>query len=431
MVPARSTVGRRAVIANAGAGMSALAGCNFGFLGDPSADRPPLWGESIRVGVLRASKLPHGQAIEHGARMVVERINADGGVAGAGIELVEADTAGDPATAREEHRRLCEEEDCDLTVGLLWVSTVEETLWSVAEQERVHLTTGSLDVRAGERVAEHDDYRYHFRPGLPNYRHLADAVVEFVDGHREGLGWERAALVTDRVDEFAYRERLADRLPDVLEVPVSETATGVGDWGPLYDDIEAADCDVALVGLLAGADPVEEWVADERDFAFGGLVETATAPDFWERTDGAAEGVFTLDGLTPDSENTDRTRGFVDDYAARYGQPPVYSAATTYDALKLYRQAVESIVEDGDSDLPDQDAIVEALEEITYTDGLLYDEFAFTGRDADLAHEPVWESMAETGVPLVQQWQADGNEGGERVAVAPDGIATADHGGDR
>ena len=55
----------------------------------------------------------------------------------------------------------------------------------------------------------------------------------------------------------------------------------------------------------------------------------------------------------------------------------------------MYRQAVESIVEADDTELPGQDAIVDALEDVTITDGLLYDEFAFRGRVADLVHEPV------------------------------------------
>lgn len=423
MVSVPPAVSRRTVIATAGAGLSGLAGCNVGYLGETSSDRPPLRGETIRVGVLATSeRLPHGEAIENGARMVAERINADGGIAGAGIELEVADTKTSPDTARDEHRSLCEEADCDLTVGLFLGDAVRETLRSVAEQETVHLTTGSLDGRASGRVAEYyDDYRYHFRPGLPNYRDLADAQVAFLEAHAADLGWERAALIGENLDELeVFHERLDARLPEVLEVPVSERPAGVGDWGPLYDDIEAADCDVALVGLLVGAGPVEQWTAEERDFAFGGFVETATTPDFWERTGGDAEGVFSLDGLTPDSENTGRTRGFVDEYVARYDALPVYTAATTHDSLEIYRQAVESIVEKGDTELPSQDAIVEALEDVTFTDGLLYNEFAFTGKDADLVHEPVWESMSESGVPVVQQWQADGEGGGKRVAVAPE-----------
>ena len=429
MVPDESTVRRRAVLAAAGGGLSGLAGC--GYLGDTAADQPPLVGESVRVGVLATGeRLPHGEAIEHGARMAAERINADGGVAGAGIDLVLADTEVDPDTARDEHRRLCEAEDCDLTVGLFLGSAVLETLESVAEQETVHLTTGSLDGRAGTQVAEHyDDYRYHFRPGLPHYRDLADAVLEFVETNAEDLGWEQVALLSEHLGELEpFHERLADRFPEVLDVSLSQRPGGVGDWSPLYDEIEAENCDVAITGMaLGGGTAIRQWARQERDFALGGLHIFSMAPGFWEQTDGNVEGVFTVDGLTAESDNTGRTRGFVDDYAARFGAPPVYSAATTYDALKMYRQAVESIVEAGESELPPQDAIVDALEDVTFTDGLLYDEFAFTGPDADLAHEPVWESMGWSGVPVVQQWRADGDGGGERVAVAPADSRTADY----
>ena len=429
MVPDRSSVRRRAVLATAGAGLSGLAGCNFGYLGDTSPDRPPLWGQSIRVGVLATSeRLPHGKAIEHGAQMVAERINADGGIAGAGIELEVADTEVSPEIAREEHQRLCEEEDCDLTIGLFLGSSVVETLESIADQETVHLTTGSLDGRAGEQVAEYyDDYRYHFRPGLPNYRDLADAQVDFVEENAADLGWERAALISENLGELKnFHERLDDRLPEILEVPISQRPGGVSDWSPLYNEVEAEDCDVLIAGMvLGGPTAIKQWALQERDFALGGLNLFAMAPDYWEKTEGTVEYTFNLDGLTRRSDNTGRTRGFVDDYAARFGSVPVYSGATTYDAIKMYRQAIESTVEAGDTALPDQDAIVEALEAVTFTDGLLYDEFAFTGPDADLAHEPVWESMAESNVPVVAQWQADGEGDGSRVAVAPERSRTA------
>jgi hypothetical protein len=35
------------------------------------------------------------------------------------------------------------------------------------------------------------------------------------------------------------------------------------------------------------------------------------------------------------------------------------------------------------------------------------EEFQFTPPDAEFAHEPQWTSIAETGVPVFQQWQYD------------------------
>lgn len=426
MVPVPSNVRRRAVLATTGASLSGLAGC--GYFGDTTSDRPPLWGESIRVGVLATSKRQHGESITNGARMIAERINADGGVAGAELELVEAATEADPDDVREEHRRLCEEANCDLTLGLFLGSSSLGILESVTEQETVHLTTGSLDGRTGGRIAdEYDAYRYYFRPGLPNYRDLADAQLEFLEANADDLDWERAALIVENLDEMSpYWERLDARLDEVLAVPISQRPGGVGDWAPLYDDVEAEDSDVVIVGMaLGGTTAVEQWARQQRDFAFGGLDLMAMAPDYWEETDGDVEYTFTLDGLTPESDNTSRTRDFVADYAERFGSAPVYSAATTYDSLKLYRQALENIVRGDDAELPEQDALVEALEAITFTDGLLYDEFEFTGPDADLVHEPVWESVTASTVPVVQQWQANEDDGGSRTPIAPTENRTA------
>lgn len=426
----RSVIRRREVLASAGVGVaSGLAGC--GYIGSGDADADPLEGETINVGVLAPASAPEGVSLRRGAELAADHINEDGGIGGARIELVEADVGADLAgDSAAEHDRLCGEVDCAVTVGLLFGRTVRAVLPSIADHETVHLTTGAFDGRLGATVGDdYDDYRYHFRAGLPDLAGMADAFGEFVETHAADIGWDSAAIYTDDVGGFeALHDRLVGRVADHLDVPLHGQLSGLGgSYHGLFDDVEAEGCDVLLLNSsVRGTAAVEQWAGDERAFALGGFdVIPGTRPDLWSETGGDAESLFTVNALTPASRNTPATMDFVADYEAAYGGYPMYTGALTYDALGVYRAAVETRLDGGDDGLPAQDAIVEALEQITYEDGVVYRSFEFTGPEAGRVHEPVWTSMAVDGVPVVQQWQRGSDGDGVMEAIAPERNRTA------
>lgn len=403
-----------------------LAGC--GHDTGAETDDATLTRESITVGVLAPERAASGESLKNGAEFAAERINADGGIAGASLELRTADTDFKPDRARAEHERLCEAEDCDLTLGLSLHFELEETLPSIAAQETIHLTTGAFSSATGERVAEdYDTYKYHFRPGLPNYRQLADALATFTELQADGCGWERVGILTENSKAATpFHERLTthieERFGDVLEMRGPALSGHI----PLLQEYEDEGCDVLLAGQwLGGTVLMNQWAQNEFEFDLGGVYLPTTAPEYWKNTDGNVESVFSLNAVTPTSENTSRTRAFVVDYEQQYDRYPMWTGALTYDALRLYREAVESIVAEDDAEFPSQEQIVEALEDVTFTDGVVYSEFEFTGRNAEAVHEPVWESMADSGSPVVQQWQADAEGGGVIETIGPEENQTA------
>lgn len=420
---------RRDVLTATGVGLATgLGGC--GYIGGTTADERPLAGDTVAIGVLAPASAPEGRSVSQGAELAVEQINEDGGIGGASLELVTADTAGEDhaENAAAEHGRLCSDEECELTLGVTTAGAVEATLPSIADHETVHLSTVPSDGEIAETVAaQYDEYKYFFRPGLPDTAGLADAVADFVDAQAADIGWGTAAVVTSGLDLFtAYHDRLTDRVADQLDVPVAERISGLGgEYGSLFDEIEAEGCDVLLWGNgTRGSGMVDSWANREPDVALGGLDLPAMRPTRWTETDGDVESMFVLNAVTPGSDNTDRTGEFVAEYETTYDQYPMYTGALTYDALRMYRDAVEGLL-DGTDEFPDQDDVVEALEERTYTEGVVYPELAYTGPDADRVHEPVWQSMAESGVPVVQQWQPGSDHHME--AIAPESNQTASY----
>lgn len=418
---------RREVLATAGGGFAVgLTGC--GYSEQAGGSEPSLQSESVKVGVLALApeEYPVSLSVVNGAEMAATRINADGGVAGASLELVVGsyDRTND---IPEEHQRLCEDEGCDLTVGLVTPGTARDILPSIAEQETIHLTTGSFDTRPGERIGEdYDAFKYHFRPGLPNYLDLADALSTWVIDNSDTYGWERIGIQTPNLEEITpFFERLRENISGHLAVPYADQKAELGDYRPRLEEVADAGCDVLLTGYPFGSQMlVSQWAAGEYPFALGGLQSQAMSPTFWKDIEGDVESVFTLDGFTPTSDNTGRTRAFVADYQNRYGRPPAYAGGLTYDALRIYRAAVENVVSSGDNDLPNDERLIDALEALTFSDGVVYPEFEFTGPNATRVHEPVWESMSETGVPVVKQWRVINGEGVMK-AIAPEQHSTA------
>lgn len=408
--------------------MCGLAGCNARNSSDEQRDGQPsqLADETITVGVLTPLGLPLGKRVAQVADLTATRINREGGVAGADIEIVVADAETSTAIDQSTYQSLCSEHECDLTMGVFRGDTALELLDAIATSETIHFTTAAFDSRPGTRIAEsYDEFKYHFRAGMPSYRELGTAQATFVSSQASERDWNRIAVFTENVGELTpYHEAVLEGLPDSIEIPLSGRHSGGSAPNVLMDEAEATDCELFLAGeFYMGLTQVNAWASQERSFDFGGLHLRSLETEFWEQTDGSVESVFSLGASTAAKS---QSGGFVDSFTDEYGRNPAYSGAMTHDALLMYREAVESIVGEEDSELPSQEQIVEALESITFTDGVVYPEFEFTGPDADRVHEPVWESMSETGVPLVQQWQADG-DGGQPAVIAPEEHKTADY----
>lgn len=420
-----SPVRRRDILAVTGAGVTAaLAGCG---VSEPRSDNNTFDKDSITVGALSQTGVPPGKSILNGAELAAKHINADGGIEGATIDLVSPDSTGENYHAADVHDQMCADDGCEVTIGLTIPSAVKATLPSIAKHEIVHLTTGSVDGEVSRTVAEnYDDYKYHFRMGLPDMEALATALSTFVEEQAAANQWEAAAVVTSNSSVFKpFREHLIDSLSAYMDVPIDETTAGGGGYESLFEDVEQAGCDVMLCGYMTnGSHLAKSWAGRESSFALGGFSWGAMRPQQWVETDGDVESMFGLNALTPYSENTDRTRKFVTTYQQTFGQVPMYSGALTYDALHFYREVVEDLIE-RDGEFPEQEAIVQALEKRSFTGGVVYPEFDFTGPDSNQVHEPVWNSMAEDTVPIIQQWQEKDNGKGSMEALVPEQVQTA------
>lgn len=398
---------RRDVVAAGGLALAAgITGCVTGSSSEPLDD------ETVTLGMLfKELSEPVGYRGQRtAAELAAKEIRKDGGIAGADVELVYGTS----------YSRLHREHDVDVTIGEPPEVMHEDPLWPITHDKVLHLTTGTRSPTLAEQVAgSYDDYKYHFRVGMPNTAELAGALAAFIDANHDALGWSRAAIngITSGVDHIStsFGEAFRERFPSSLELHATREAADEMRLYEFYEELADDDVDVLFTGISQES-AVDEWVQLDRPFDLGGLHQPATNDAFWHLTDGGCRGLFSLSPMTPETEHTDRTRAFVDSYREFAGADPPHPAATVYDAIYVYRRTIERGETNGK---PPQEAVIETLVEGEFTGETLYDTYEFRGPDHEYPHEPAWESMRADGIPVVEQWQAD-EEGGRRAVVAPE-----------
>jgi branched-chain amino acid transport system substrate-binding protein len=129
--------------------------------------------------------------------------------------------------------------------------------------------------------------------------------------------------------------------------------------------------------------------------ALSGINAQASSSAFWKATNGATEGVMTLNVAAPGVATTPLTVPFTDSYTKTYGITPAYSAYTTYDAIYVLAAAIAK------AKTTAPDALVSALEQTDYTG--TQGRLQFLGQDSTFTHALRFGPGYVTGVML--QWQ--------------------------
>lgn len=433
-------------------------------------DTEKFEGETFKLGILAAGKdLAFGSGVINSAKLAIEEINEGNwwlgealdmeGLLGAELEMVHGNTKLQARQTERQYNRLTRQEDCVATFG---GALPRPILRPMAAVERLHFATIPADPLPNELVSkevsgtgntdpeeEYEKYKYFFRPGPINTPALGESFIEFFELYAEDLGWDRIAfLVENGVEDERFMEFVPPRAKEAgLEVPIAQvTSESLTNWTPIYDEVEQANCDAAIVvQLLSGASSVNQWASQERPFALGGIHIRAQLPTFWDETAGKAESVFTMNAVTPQTTNTPRTQEFMGKYKERFSDAvdngvPFYAGPITYDGIRQFSQA---IVETGAHPVENATTLVEHLEnpeEFTYLNGVIFPAFGYRPPTDRYAHDPIFDCMIQcegeiddkdpygpTGVPVFQQWQEGEDGEGVMEAFAPGPNKTADY----
>ncbi|MGD9712568.1 MAG: ABC transporter substrate-binding protein [Thermomicrobiales bacterium] len=196
---------------------------------------------TIRIGVLNpttGSFAVFGEQVNAGIQLYFDSV--ENAVAGQPIELVFADTAGDPQQALDQARRLVGEENVDLLMGIV-NSAVVPPLAEFAAQEEVPLI---LSVGGAQVATGPDRSPFVFRTALANGQQ--DRV----------LGWYTAAMLgKTRAATFAWdfivgEERVGGFAETFTAaggeiVSQQKPPLGTTDYGPFIGQVDPTSIDVA------------------------------------------------------------------------------------------------------------------------------------------------------------------------------------------
>ena len=355
----------------------ALAGCG-------GSDDENAWdGQSINFGALFSTTgdgSPFGPQQVKGAKLAVDEINADGGINGADLQLVQRDDESDPATSADEMKELIEQVQAMAVLGPTFSNSAAEAD-PIANQNRTPVLAVS---NTGPGIVGDCDYpcEYIFRDSLGEATAIPANVKNLVD--RENPKFAKVLYPVD--DPFGQTS--------------AETA------------VQAfKDEGVKVTSMQVGANGIGQHMTDERQDAFmitassgetgAGIVKDLrnaygaktpilggnafNSPVVAESLGQQGKGVQSAAAWYA-GNHSDENHEFMANYMAKYGQEPDQFAAQAYTGVKLLADAAEEAdLQFGDI-AADREALKTALEGVSEETPL--GDFSFTP-DHDVS-QPIW-----------------------------------------
>ncbi len=380
--------------------------------------------EKVVIGVLAPLSLPEGSAQEKAARIAVEEINSKGGILGYKVELVIGDDKLDPTVGSAEFRRLATIEKADVIIGGFSSGVMLATMEVMAETKTIFLTDASSPSHSAKVAENYEKYKYWFRL-QNNATTFAYDIADMVKMLREN-GYEVKKVYIIR-DEHIWAEDVVKTLKPLLDSLQVEIVKDVkiprnyAEYEPLILEAERLNADLIIpIIALAGTGDilVKQWASLKPKLLIGGDLLAANDYAFFEKTGGAANYViFTADGGTLVTDPiTKMGKEFVEKYKAKYGHyPEAHQAFVAYDAVYLYKLAVEEAKRNGERDPFNSDVLVKYIERFNERNPAVLTRPIAFAKNHDLA----W------GDNLTRNWISQWQDG-KQFVIYPKHVATGE-----
>lgn len=272
-----------------------------------------------------------GQELRNGAELALRHINEEGGVAsldGALLNILFADTRGDPEVAMTEAERLINVAGVSALLGS-FQSAVTLPATTVAERYRVPWI---VDLAAEQSITERG-FEFVFRPTQIPSSGNADSIVAFVDwvGNNTGQKPATAALVYENTDwgqDLATRMRTLFNERGVQIVLDESYAPNSANLRPLALKLRNSGADlISVTSYAADAFQIHALIEQLRIDSMGVIGSGAGQVDaLFVSTVGesASDYVLTTNGWAgyASTITTPFAERFWNDYVATYGVEP-------------------------------------------------------------------------------------------------------------
>ncbi|MBV6271375.1 ABC transporter substrate-binding protein [Alcaligenaceae bacterium CGII-47] len=291
-----------------------------------------------------------GRDMSRATHLAVKHINENGGIKsldGAKIELLEADSRGDPQVAITEAERLITNAKVSALIGA-FQSSVTFPATAVAEKHKVPWV---VDLAAKKEITERG-YQYVFRPTQVPASYNANSMVEFVK-YMNGKTDKQAKTVAMLYENTDWGQDMANTLREGfkkqgLEIVLDEAyPPNTADLRPLVLKVKGRKPDVVTVtSYAADAVQLHKLLAQMRvgGMAYigsaAGQIDSGFIPLVGEKT---ANTVFTTNGWAgyASTINTPFAQRFWDEFVATYKVDPNELSVSAYGAMWVLKDALE------------------------------------------------------------------------------------------
>jgi len=377
-------------------------------------------GGTIKIGALAPLSAPGsvtgGTAMKAAFEIAVQEINDAGGVLGKPVQLVLVDTEGLPERGTAAMERLISQEKVVGVVGE-YHSAVGLTAKEVAHKD--HVPTVFAETWNDKITAV--QYPEVFRVA-PLSSEVASLDAKFI----QSLGVKNAVIMTENTGYgIPAAKDTTDRLAELgIKATTFSADLGTQDFSGLVERIKAAKPDLILVLLTGETSYNFEQQAAEAGIGPQDLpmICNQVADDaeaFWTNVPDGNLCFYRKVGLPP-ALYTDRTKAFVKKYMSKTGRATAESyAMEAYDSLHVMAKAIN------EAGSTDPDAIISALENITYDGALGTITFPYgTQNPVPADKEAKWWHQFPDFAAVFMQYQEKGAKSAQ--VVFPDNLKTAE-----
>lgn len=345
--------------------LSLLTGCNNtpapGNSDKPQSSTPGTApsGGTIKIAVaapMTGDNAEYGQGFYNAAMMKAEEWNADGGVLGKTVEIVQYDDKNSSEEAASIAQKIVSEGDIAGVIGH-FASGVCMTAAPVYEENKIIEISPS---------ASHPDYS-----GIGDYIFRNNTVINVeaaaaLDIAVNDLGKKNIGIISIKTDWGTNTAKIVNDLIGGMSdsgakvVAHEEVMEGSDDYSPAITKLNAAGADVVIcVSMYSTLAPVaKQYKQVNPDIAIVGF-SNAYSQQLLELGGAAVEGVcFPVIFFSGSSDPA--IKNYVDAYTAKYGSSPSALTSQAYDSVGMLLTAIK------EAGTTDSAAVREKLSAIDY-----------------------------------------------------------------
>lgn len=309
--------------------------------------------QTMTIGVLGSTTSPLGQGILNGAQLAASELN---------FKLIPGDLGSetDPARARAVLNDLVGK-GADAVVGLSRADTIPALLLDIPRVKKPFIITGTPLLGTDQVAGNFENFKYIFRAGI------VSAGAQAFDGGEFSREFLVGSLIKDKVlrsnavaivgdpskQSVDFRAALLPKLTRAGLDVVGNLADSQA--GALLERLQKINVPTAITAFFdakIGAEFAQGWSANKVKVALFGWNEALLYDDL----KGAATGYVLTDFAAETAQVGPKTLEFYKKYQAQFKARPVFTAATTYDAVYALADAL------GRARTPEAEALVKALE---------------------------------------------------------------------